>query len=170
MRPLFTRNASGSANAEVGDDLEGDNPLLNPETLCFLIKTHISGKRGADAILQHFSQAPSRRVRHISPCGPRSRNRLVVSPLSVHNLAPAKTPLLGEHAQYRCEAHQQSRIITQAWRCLPTVGSDISCLFERRWNRSELSRQSQEQGRRRNARRPFLPSPPFYKHSELSTA
>jgi hypothetical protein len=143
-------------------------PSLNPETLCFSIKTYTSRKRGAVTFLQISSQAPSRRIRRIFLCGPGGRS--VASPLSAYDFGPAKTPLLGEQAQYRCEAHHQSRMITQAWCCLPTVGSDINSLFGRRRNRSELSRQSQGQGRRRNARRPFLASPPFYKHSEPSTA
>jgi hypothetical protein len=144
--------------------------LLNSDTLCSSIKTHISRKRGAVTILRHSTQAPSRRVRHVFLWGPRGSNRPVASPLSVYDFGPAKTPELEEHAQYRRDARQQSRIITQAWCCLPSVGSDITCLVEMRQNRSELSWQSQEQGRRRNARRPFLPPPPFYEHSKPSTA
>jgi hypothetical protein len=144
--------------------------LLNPDTLCSSIKTHISRKRGAVTTLRHPTQARSRRVRHVFLCGPRGSNRPVASPLSVYDFGPAKTPELEGHAQYRRDARQQSRIITQAWSCLPSVGSDITYLPEMRQNRSELSRQSQEQGRRRNARRPFLPPPPFYEHSKPSTA
>jgi hypothetical protein len=79
-------------------------PLLNPETLCFSIKTHTSRKRGAVTIPQHSSQVPSWRIRRIFLCGPEGRS--VASPLSVYDFGPAKTALLGEHAQYRCEAHQ----------------------------------------------------------------